>query len=107
VIPAAALLVVAAVAFAEATGTPAYQLLVVVVGVPLWCLWLVRALVRSSQPTATIRPAPRTVRGQIVVTRAPEPIYRTPALPYGATAVRALPAARLRLLEGGRTEETA
>lgn len=96
-IAAAVLLVVAAVAFAEATGTPAYQLLVAVVGVPLWCLWLVRALVRMSQPAPVYSPAPRTVRGQIVVTRVAEPVYRIPALPYGAA----------RRIEGGRTEETA
>lgn len=96
-IAAAVLLVVAAVAFAEATGTPAYQLLVAVVGVPLWCLWLVRALVRSSQPTPVYSPAPRTVRGQIVVTRVAEHVYRIPALPYGG----------VRRIESGRTEETA
>jgi hypothetical protein len=107
VIPAAALLVVAAVAFAEAMHVPAFQLIVVVVGIPLFLVGFVWLLIRVSQPTRIDRPAPRTVRGQIVATRVAPPVHSTTALPYGATAVRALPAARLRLLEGGRTEETA
>jgi hypothetical protein len=107
VIPAAILLVMAAAGFDAAMHVPIEQALVVFVGLPLGCLWFVRTLVHIGHPTPISRPTPRTVRGQIVVTRVDEPVYRIPAMPYGDTAVRALPAARLRLLDGGRTEETA
>jgi hypothetical protein len=103
-IAAAALLVVAAVAFAEATGTPAYQLLVAIVGVPLFLLWWARTLIRTGEPAATLsQPAP-PVRSQIVITRPAEPDYYAPALPYGEVAVRALPTPRLSVLHGGRDE---
>jgi hypothetical protein len=104
VIPAAALLVIAAAGFDAAMHVPIEQALVVFVGLPIGCLWFVRALVRSSQPATPAQPASRPVRGQIVVTRVAEPVYCTPALPYGDAPPLALPAARMRVLHGGREE---
>jgi hypothetical protein len=95
VIPAAILLVIAAVAFDMGMHVPLYQTLVAVVGVPLFLLWLVRMLVRSGQ-AAISRPAARPVRGVIV--HRPD-VYRIPR-----QEAQTLPAARLRALHGGRDE---
>jgi hypothetical protein len=94
-IPAAALLVVAAVAFDLGMHVPLYQTLVAVVAVPLFLLWFVRALVRIQ--SAASSPAPQPVRGVIV--HRPD-VYR---IPRQETSL-SLPASRMHALRGGRDE---
>jgi hypothetical protein len=74
-IPAAALLVAAATVVGHALGAPIWQLLMADVGIPMFLLGFVWALVRISQP-AVYRPAARPVRGVIV--HRPD-VYRIPS----------------------------
>jgi hypothetical protein len=95
VIPAAALLVVAAVAFDLGMHVPLYQTLVAVGGVLVGCVLFVRLLVGIQSKGAAI-PASRPVRG--VVVHRPD-VYRIPR-----QEALTLPATRLRALRGGQDE---
>lgn len=95
-IPAAALLVVAAVAFDLGMHVPLYQTLVAVGGVLVGCVLFVRLLVGIQSKGAAI-PASRPVRGVIV--HRPD-VYRIPR----QEASLSLPASRMHALRGGRDE---
>jgi hypothetical protein len=95
VIPAAALLVVAAVAFDLGMHVPLYQTLVAVGGVLVGCVLFVRLLVGIQSKGAAI-PASRPVRGVIV--HRPD-VYRIPR-----QEPPTIHATSLRLLRGGRDE---
>jgi hypothetical protein len=103
IIPACILLVAGATGISLALGAPLGELLVAIVGVPLFLGWWAWWLMRLDQPTRRPAPPSRPIRGQIVVTRVPQ-TPRPPALPYGDVPPLALPAPRLRVLHGRRDE---